>query len=99
VDINLALEGAVSDDGAVVPNGEGWMQAQMQMQLPAPPPPPEVPRETPLTKTRFVWRIENFSVFADILQTRKIFSKCALHLALLFCDFHGKEHSKEVGYS
>jgi hypothetical protein len=27
------------------------------------------------TKTRFTWRIENFSTFCEILQTRKIFSK------------------------
>lgn len=40
-------------------------------------PPLQYPVMPSATKTRFTWRIENFSTFCDILQHRKIFSKYA----------------------
>ena len=30
-------------------------------------------------KVRFTWRIENWTAWKDVMETRKIFSRCASH--------------------
>lgn len=48
--------------------------------LALPPPPAEVAVDESTvrgTKVRFTWRLDNFAAFRTILETRKVFSRCA----------------------
>lgn len=48
--------------------------------LALPPPPPEAAVDESKargTKVRFTWRLDNFAAFRTILETRKVFSRCA----------------------